>query len=237
MICKRSIEKPVGNTTVPIKPLIGSLLKFIEKYLPLFPDELIRVGINPEQETEKILNQNLVDYFNIFSYDYNPYLDIKFNFRKDDERNGSNFKPDVGVTVFNPKEKKLYPQSFFVFECKRLPVPNISNTRSEKEYVIGINKNTGGIERFKFKKHGNHLEESSLIGYVQSGKLIDWHSQINEWIKHEIKNDNSNWTENDYLTNVSNSINLNRYKSLCKRRNLVDITIHHYLIKMHKKTD
>ncbi len=232
MICNRSSENPIGNTTIPIKPLIDSVLNFIDTHLPLFPNSLKHNGINSEKEVEKLLNQYLIDFFNGHSHNFSPFLQCKFLFRKDDENKGTNYKPDIGVTIWNNQLQNIQTQSFFQIECKRLPIPNVSCTRSEKEYVIGIAENTGGIERFKNKKHGEHLEESSLIGFIQDGTISDWHIKINEWIKIEVDNQSTHWTKDDYLTIVSSSTNLNRYRSLCQREYLKELTIHHFLINV-----
>ena len=232
MICNRSNENPIGNTTIPIKPLIDSVLNFIDTHLPLFPNAMKNNGINSENEVEKLLNQYLIDFFNGHSHNFSPYLQCKFLFRKDDENKGTNYKPDIGVTIWNNQLQNFQTQSFFQIECKRLPIPNVSSTRSEKEYVIGIAENTGGIERFKNKKHGEHLEESSLIGFIQDGTINDWHIKINEWVKIEVDNKSTHWTKDDYLTTVSSSTILNRYSSLCQREDLKELTIHHFLINI-----
>ena len=49
-------------------------------------------------------------------------------------------------------------------------------------------ENKEGMERFKNKKQGEHLEEASLIGFIQNGTISDWHTKINEWIKIEVDN-------------------------------------------------
>lgn len=232
MICNRSNDNPIGNTTIPIRPLIDSVLRFIDTYLPLFPDALKQNDITSENEIEKLLNQHLINFFNGHSHNYNPYFQCKFLFIKDDENKGTNYKPDIGVTIWNNQLQNFQPQSFFQIECKRLPIPNVSSSRSEKEYVIGIAENTGGIERFKNKKHGEHLEESSLIGFIQKGTISDWHTKINKWIKIEVDNKNANWTNEDYLVSISDSTILNRYSSLCQRESSNAITIHHFLINI-----
>ncbi|MBY0245673.1 MAG: hypothetical protein K2Q03_09490 [Sphingobacteriaceae bacterium] len=185
-----------------------------------------------ENEIEKLLNQELIKFFTGYTFDYNPYLQYKFIFMKDDENKGTNYKPDIGVTIWNNQHKNCQTHSFFQIECKRLPIPNVSSTRSEKEYVIGIAENTGGIERFKNKKHGEHLEESSLIGFIQNETINNWFTRINEWIKIEVDNKNANWTNEDYLVSVSDSTILNRYSSLCHREDSQVITIHHFLINI-----
>lgn len=232
MICNRSNENPIGNTTIPLRPLINSVLNFIDTYLPLFPEFLKQNKIDSKNEIEKLLNQELIKFFTGYAFDYNPYLQYKFIFMKDDENKGTNYKPDIGVTIWNSQHKSSQIHSFFQIECKRLPTPNVSNTRSEKEYVIGIAENTGGIERFKNKKHGEHLGEASLIGFIQNGNISDWHTKINEWIKIEVDNKSTHWTNDDYLISVSNTTILNRYSSLCQRKEVEAITIHHFLLNI-----
>ena len=98
--------------------------------------------------------------------------------------------------------------------------------------MIGVAENTGGIERFKNKKHGEHLEESSLIGFIQNGTIKDWHIQINKWIKIEVDNKKANWTNEDYLVSVSDLAILSRYNSICQRENSKMISIHHFLLNI-----
>src|SRR5690606_23951717 len=129
---------------------------------------------------------------------FNPYIQCKFLFRKDDERKGTNFKPDIGVTIWNVQRQNVQIDSFFQIECKRLPVPNVSKSRSEKEYVIGLEENTGGIERFKNGKHGSHLQESGIIGFIQNGTFDEWYTSINAWVKLEVDNQTKSWTGQDY---------------------------------------
>ena len=232
MICDRGNENPTGNTTIPIRPLIDAVLKFIDTYLPMFPDALRQNNINSENEVEKLLNQYLIDFLNGHSHNFNPYLQCKFLFRKDDENKGTKYKPDIGVTIWNNQLQNFQTQSFFQIECKRLPIPNISSTRSEKEYVIGLTENTGGIERFKNKKHGEHLIESSIIGFIQNETINDWFIRINDWIEIEVDCKNTNWTNEDYLVTVSDSKILTRYSSLCNREDSDAMTIHHFLINI-----
>ena len=232
MICNSGNDNPIGNTTIPIRPLIDGVLKFLDKYLPLFPDALKKNYVISDREVEKMLNQYLINFLSGHSHNYSPYFQCMFLFIKDDENKETNYKPDIGVTIWNNQLQNFQPQSFFQIECKRLPTPGISRHRSEKEYVIGKTQNTGGIERFKNKKHGNHLEESSIIGFVQNGAINDWHTKINEWIKIEVDNKNTNWTYEDYLIFVSESALLNRYSSLCQRQNLEKMAINHYLFNI-----
>ncbi|MFM2224285.1 MAG: hypothetical protein RJA07_487 [Bacteroidota bacterium] len=236
MICNRvSKSNVIGNTDLPLQPLIDSVLLFIDKYLPTFQSSLVQSQIDAESETEKLLNQQLIDFFNGHSPDFNQYLQYRFIFRKDDESKGTNYKPDIGITIWNKEQLFSEVQSFFQIECKRLPTPNISNSRSEKEYVKGIEKNTGGIERFKNNKHGNHLEQAALIGFVQNDLLQNWHNKIKDWIQYEIDNTNSSWTVDDHLKISYQKNSLHRYHSICNRILGKPITLHHFFIDISKK--
>lgn len=232
MICDNDNVIPMGDTTTPIEPLIEDVINFICIYLPLFPGALKDNEIHSDDEVEKVLNQYLIDFFNGHSFDHNSFLPYKFIFRKDDEIKGTNFKPDIGVTLWNKQLKNFKVQSIFQIECKRLPIPDNSKIRSEKEYVVGIKKNTGGIERFKNNKHGSHLVESALIAFIQNDSIPNWFSKINSWIKVEIDNKTSNWTGKDYLTPISNSETMCRYRSSCERENVNAITLHHFFLNI-----
>ncbi len=234
MICDKVNKNTIGNTSIPILPLIDKAIEFIGKYLPSFPNSL-KIDINntaPKDETEKLLNQSLVDFFNGHSQKFTPYLQCKFLFRKDDENRGTNYRPDIGITIWNEKTENSETKSFFQIECKRLPIPNTSKSRSEMEYVIGIEKNTGGIERFKNKKHGAHLDVSAMIGFIQDETTSEWYNYINEWIKIQIDIHSPNWTKDDYLINESSSSLLSKSTSICKRDELDSIVLHHFLLNM-----
>jgi len=230
----RKVENssPVGLTSIPLEPLVENVILFIHQYLPLFPAALVESGTVGETEIEKLLNQQLIDFFNGNSTDFNPYLLYRFIFRKDDENKGTNYKPDIGVTIWNKDRLFAEAQSFFQIECKRLPTPSISSKRSEKEYVIGIEKNTGGIERFKNNKHGSHLLEAAIIGFVQEEALEIWHERITNWLNFEITNTNSIWQEHDHLILEYKNDILHNYISKCTRIKGGTIKLHHFLLNL-----
>jgi hypothetical protein len=233
MISRRDeVNNPVGATSIPLQPLIDNILLFIDKYLPQFPTSLVKSKIVGEKEVEKLLNQQLIDFFNGHSPDFNQYLIYRFVFRKDDENKGTNYKPDIGVTIWNKDQSFSEVKSFFQIECKRLPTPNISSSRGEKEYVIGIEENTGGIERFKNNKHGSHLEEAAIIGFIQEDALEVWHNRITEWVGFEIAKTNSTWKMQDHLVLSYKDAKLHKYNSTCHREKGLPIKLHHFLLNL-----
>lgn len=233
MISKKvNANNAVGITSIPLQPLVENVLLFIDIYLPKFPSSLDKSQIIAENETEKLLNQQLADFFNGCSPDFNQYLQYRFLFRKDDESKGTNYKPDIGVTIWNKIQSYAEVNSFFQIECKRLPTPNISSKRGEKEYVRGIEENSGGIERFKNNKHGAHLEEAALIGFVQKDALQSWHDRITEWVNYEVTNTNSPWKNEDHLMPISQDSLIHKYQSECHRVQGFPIKLHHYLLNL-----
>ena len=232
MICNKVNEvNIIGNTTLPLKPLIDNVILFINTYLPLFPNALIKSGIDSKNEVEKLLNQSLIDFFNGHSSTFNQYLQYSFIFRKDDEKKGTNYKPDIGVTIWNKNQSFSENISFFQIECKRL---STSLNHKGKEYVKGNEENTGGIERFKNNKHGEHLYEAALIGFVQNDSFENWHTKINNWVQYEIDNTNSTWTITDKLLEEYQNALLHKYSSICNRVSGSPIVLQHFFIDVSK---
>lgn len=234
MICNKVDEvNIIGNTTLPLKPLIDNVISFINTYLPLFPNALIQSGVDSKNEVEKLLNQILIDFFNGYTSTFNPYLQYRFIFRKDDEKKGTNYKPDIGVTIWHNKGSHSFSDktSFFQIECKRL---STSLNHKGKEYVIGNDENTGGIERFKNNKHGEHLNEAALIGFMQNDSLKNWHDKIIDWVQYEIDNTNSTWTATDKLLVEYQNELLHKYSSVCNRVIGSPIVLHHFFIDVSK---
>lgn len=107
-------------------------------------------------------------------------------------------------------------ESFFSLEAKRLPTPG---QYREKEYVIGYNKPSGGIERFKKRIHGNHLKYAAIIGYIQKEDKNHWFLKINGWIDELIFSAPREWKENDKLTNIGEcSENVSKFISKNSRQ-------------------
>jgi len=237
MISKQLNRKSIviGNTTIPYMPIINDIVAFIDKHLKNFPTFI--QGKTSRTTNETWLNQELVTFFNhctiqecLNTGTAQPY---RFLFGKDDEVQGLKTKPDIGVTL--SKNAYTSERSIFQIECKRLPIPNISKQRSEREYVHGY-KLDGGIERYKFNRHGSHLSYSALVGYIQDGEPADkWHKKITGWIADLIGDSRSNlyWQDSDHLKHhkkISNT--LNKYEGKHARENAEYIHLFHYLLRM-----
>lgn len=135
------------------------------------------------------------------------------------------------------KEGEEFP--LVKFEAKRLSTT--LQKKREREYVIGeyekgkLNKNSGGIERFKNLRHGKDVVHAAIIGYVQTDTFSHWVEKINGWIKDEINSPHDSkltWDIDDYLnTNWSNS-SLCSYLSKPKRKGHEQLNMHHIWIKL-----
>jgi hypothetical protein len=71
-------------------------------------------------------------------------------------------------------------QTLMAIEAKRLPTS--PPKKREREYLVGVDKATGGVERFKLGIHGRHSSLCMMLGYVQGGNFDSWRETINGWI-------------------------------------------------------
>ena len=87
-------------------------------------------------------------------------------------------------------------------ECKRLPTPK-EKGRDEREYVVTLvgpkGGMRGGIQRFKFGRHGAKHRVAGMIGYVQEQTFKHWLTRINGWITDLAKETDSGWSDRDTL--------------------------------------
>jgi hypothetical protein len=118
------------------------------------------------------------------------------------------------------------PFSIFSIECKRLPTPTKSR---EKEYVIG-DKNNGGIERFKTKKHGKGLNECGLLGFVEKENFNYWNKTINNWIN-DLTTTNKDWKKDEVLLEIESDTDYCVLKSIAHRES-DDINLTHLWISI-----
>jgi hypothetical protein len=147
---------------------------------------------------EKALTDKLCKFLNRNANGYPFYFH-----HENIENHSSGRSPQTDIGTLSENEKiiigdKSYNEfdSFFSIEAKRLPTPGHNR---EKEYVIGIEKPNGGIERFKKGIHGNNLKYSAIIGYIQNNDSNHWFLKINEWIRELISSDPNFWKEDDIL--------------------------------------
>ncbi len=140
-------------------------------------DELTQIYV---EETQKVLRR-LDLPFNVSC----QYRDI--------------YKKSSGVSDFYyyTNEQGHSNISIFSVESKRLPTPE---KRREREYVIG-QTNNGGIERYKFERHGKELQVAGILGFIEIESPTFWLSKINGWIVEVAKN-NEFWSNAETLKNL-----------------------------------
>lgn len=122
---------------------------------------------------------------------------------------GRSAKIDIGVLSIEEQIIVLdrafnENDAFFEIECKRLPTPGQNR---EKEYVIGQERPSGGIERFKKSIHGKNLKHAAIIGYIQQEDENHWYLKINDWIGELITSTPDHWKEDDKLTKQGSEMN------------------------------
>lgn len=127
---------------------------------------------------------------------------------------------------FYPNEQGVELSSIYSVESKRLPSPE---TNREKEYVIG-EKNNGGIERYKYQKHGKGLLECGMVGFIEDCDFSHWLKTINNWICELTKNPISEWGKDEVLSNIHTSIDYSILQSIAHRKQTNDISLTHLWI-------
>jgi hypothetical protein len=101
-----------------------------------------------------------------------------------DEQTGTSPSVDLeavttGDTTF---EARSYAkeETLVAIEAKRLPSPPPKSR--EREYLIGSDRSSGGLERFKLGIHGKRAPAWVMLGYVQRNDFSSWLTKINGWI-------------------------------------------------------
>jgi len=179
---------------VELDSSIISVVEFIEVHFVKFRDK-----VKGEITTsEKSLTDKLCKYFNRNAGNYPFYFH-----HENVENPTSGISPQTDIGTLSDSEKlvigdRSYGEfdSFFSIEAKRLPTPGQNR---EKEYVIGNDKPSGGVERFKKGIHGKNLRFAAIIGYIQEEDTSHWYLKINEWISELIISTPKLWKENDKL--------------------------------------
>lgn len=128
---------------------------------------------------------------------------------------------------FHKVEMGSTSEPLFVVEAKILPSPP-PKTR-EKEYVVGLNKN-GGIERFKWEKHGKGLSECGMVGFIESDDKNEWQRKINGWILDMTKIDTI-WQADEVLNELENEGEFIYLQSIAHTIFSKDTILYHFLIK------
>jgi len=197
MLADASQNISSGMLTEGIEPdsSIKSVVEFIEIHFTKFSKK-----VKGEITTsEKSLTDKLCKYFNRNVGNYPFYFH-----HENVENHASGISPQTDIGTLSEEEKltvgdRSYGEfdSFFSIEAKRLPTPRQNR---EKEYVIGKDRPSGGIERFKKKIHGKNLKYAAVIGYIQEEDANHWFLKINDWIGELIASTPELWKEDDKLT-------------------------------------
>jgi len=182
---------------IELNSSINSIIDYLQEQLSIFKSKYQGNSL----AVEDTLNENLFILLQR-NIGVRPYF---FKPEKiQDPHSGISAKTDIGVLslaeqfvvldrVFNENE------AFFEIECKRLPT---SGHNREREYVIGNDRPSGGIERFKKGIHGKNLKHSAIIGYVQQNDFQFWLSKINSWIDDLIISSKDEWLSDDKLNKI-----------------------------------
>lgn len=157
------------------KTSVLRIIDFVYSQLPYWRDDASR----PKESSENKLNLDLSKFLNtIHTKDDFPMV----HFAREEYQDGHS-AVDISAS---PKEEVIIGARIFrkydplvVFECKRLPTPGHNR---EKEYVTGLSKKGGGIQRFKIGLHGAKHDIVALIGYLQTNSPSYWFNEINQWI-------------------------------------------------------
>ncbi len=179
---------------IELESSLNSVVEFIEVHFAQF-QEKVKGEITAN---EKSLTDKLCKYFNRNAGSYPFYFH-----HENVENPASGISPQTDIGTLSDNEKlvigdRSYGEfdSFFSIEAKRLPTPGQNR---EKEYVIGNDRPSGGIERFKKGIHGKNLKYAAIIGYIQEENTNHWYLKINEWIGELITSTPNLWKENDKL--------------------------------------
>ena len=157
---------------------------------------------------------------------------------------GNSSSVDIGVLSSVEKViqvetiKYNHDEAFFKIEAKRLD--SSIEKRREKEYVVGHDenkkyKNSGGIERFKKKKHGDSLNFAAMIGYMQTDTFSIWLNKVNGWIDEQIAAPSSTdlkWDVQDKLVKQNESDMWSEYTSKHSRLKSDDIILFHLWVNL-----
>jgi len=194
---------------VELDSSITSVVEFIEVHFAQFREK-VKGEITA---SEKSLTDKLCKYFNRNAGNF------PFYFHHENVENHSTGKsPQVDIGTVSRSERitigdRSYNEwdSFFSIEAKRLPT---TGQNREKEYVIGHDRPSGGIERFKKRIHGKDLKYAAIIGYIQEKDESHWYLKINEWIDELILFSPDFWNMEDKLIKKeSSSRNLKKFIS------------------------
>lgn len=215
MLSDGDVRRSNGILTQGIEPdsSVQSVVAFIEIHF----EEFAKKMKGEITASEKALTDKLCKFLNRHASSY-PF----FFQHENVENHGTGKSPQTDFGTLSRMEEitvedRSYGEfeSFFSIEAKRLPTPGKSR---EKEYVVGLNRPSGGIERFKKGIHGKKLKHAAILGYIQKEDFNHWFLKINNWITELIIEDSRLWKEADKLVVIQDkTINLRKSISKCIR--------------------
>ncbi len=190
----RNISSGQLTSGIELDSSIKSVIEFIEVYFTEFSQK-----VKGEITTsEKSLTDRVCKYFNRNAGKYPFYFQHE---NVEDHTTGKS--PQIDIATLSRSEQIIIGDRsynefdpFFAIEAKRLPTPG---HKREKEYVVGHERQCGGIERFKKEIHGKNLKFAAIIGYIQEKNGNHWFLKINEWIGELITSNPAFWKKDDRL--------------------------------------
>lgn len=202
-------------------------IDFVYKHLPVWRD-------HPERETadsENRLTENLTNYLN----DEARREEQPFSFFHQPSAGGRR-TVDFSARQYSGASNSFARPAITVFETKRLPAPD---SYRKMEYVIGADKPSGGIQRFKLGKkgHGSGHTVVAMVGYVQSEAPDEWLRTINSWINELAKKKPAgeiSWHQRERLAKLQQNIETHMARAFSTHNRLDEssIMIHHLWVTM-----
>jgi hypothetical protein len=171
-------ERSIGQGTLTSGVGFGVL---VEKTVGFIQDQLLHWRDDPARlraDSEERLNAQLCKFLNACARGVFPMVCFHH-----EERQAGRRRTDLSAlpaeTIWAGTRAYTVYDPLLVIEGKRLPAPSASR---EQEYVTGLAKRTGGIQRFKLGLHGAELRRAVIVGYIQEGRPPTWRVTINGWI-------------------------------------------------------
>jgi hypothetical protein len=228
-----------------VKPAVTVLFEFLREQIPVFVQQA-------DARLMGLSEDVITDIFVRFCSEAIDSSIYPFYFHKEslEDDTGRSRRNDFAVLPKSGQQPPtlLLPSEVIAvarFEAKRLA--DLGKLR-EREYVHGEYKNglrhnnSGGIERFKNKSHGERENNSALIGYIQTDDTKTWHARINQWIDDQIVKPSDpalSWTSSDKLQRLAIFPYHEEFESTSERLTLLaPINLRHFWIPLNlSKTD
>ncbi len=205
-------------------------INFVYSHLPHWRDHPDRRIIESENELTESLTNYLADEARRgnqpFTFSNQPSA-------------GGRRTVDFSARLYDEMLNTFALPALTVFEAKRLPTPG---SQREKEYVIGLEKSYGGIQRFKLGKqgHGSGFQLVAMIGYIQKDTPDLWLNTINSWIVELAENTSEgsiSWEQSETLAKLKKDKKAHTARAISTHSRYAEsnITIRHLWIIMNTK--